>query len=70
MNSAQLTVYLSKNKHFAGCAKFCCEYCRVFMCVCRGGSYLLQFVNDHGECFEDGGGRTSQGYDSLWTVPL
>lgn len=34
------------------------------------GTYLLQLFNDHGECFEDGGGWTCQGYDSLRTIAL
>lgn len=33
-------------------------------------AHLLQLFNDHGECFEDGSGWTSQGDDPLWTAAL
>ena len=33
-------------------------------------SNLFQFLNDHGEGFENGGGWSCEGYDPLWTVPL
>ena len=34
------------------------------------GAYLFQLFDDHGECFEDGGGWTGQSDDPLWTVTL
>lgn len=33
-------------------------------------SYLLQFLNDHGEGFKNGGGGSREGYDPLRTVAL
>lgn len=36
----------------------------------RGSTDLLQFFDDHGEGFKDGGGRSRQGDDPFWTVPL
>lgn len=33
-------------------------------------SNLLQFLDDHGEGFKDGGGGSREGDDPLRTVPL
>lgn len=46
---------------------------RTFLCLIwevASKAYLLQFLNDHGEGFKNGGGGSCEGYDPLRTVAL